>query len=182
MARSRGFHPRSRTSNRRRTSWGVGPGGQTSQTVSATTSIIVGSGVTPGATAPLTIVRLRGLLHIMQTAATNLGDGFVGAFGCGVASENAFTAGIASLPTPLTDSEWEGWLYHEHFSVRSANIRAAVDNIIGDANMTVKSPVDSKAMRILSDEMIFYAALETVIIGAATIRVTFDSRALYKLP
>ena len=46
-------------------------------------------------------------------------DGYDGAVGLCIVSENAFNAGIASIPTPITDIQWDGWLWYQSFSLRT---------------------------------------------------------------
>ena len=162
---------------RRSSSWDAGTGGTTIDARSGSGSAFVGSAITP-TTSGLTVVRTRGLLSLMLTLATAAGDGFVGAFGIGLATFAAVTAGIGSVPTPVTEIGDENWLYWSPIFamnpiVSSAGItRSAFQQII----------VDSKAMRKFDDGMAMYAALELVEVGTATIDIAFDSRVLSLLP
>ena len=83
------------------------------------TSVILGAAISATGNQKFTIVRTYGLLSLMLRSATAIGDGFTGAFGIGKATAAAFTAGIASLPTPLMEVDWDGWLVHQFFDVRT---------------------------------------------------------------
>ena len=103
---------------RRKTSWAAGPGGTAAGTVSATGSTILGSGIT-FLVDGLTIVRLRGEMLLYLTAAAASKDGFAGAFGIARFGSAAFLAGVASMETPIDEEDWDGWLYHRYFTVKS---------------------------------------------------------------
>jgi len=154
------------------TNWGLGPGGTGATALSATGVSLLGGGVLPAE--KLTLVRTRGVLDLFLNTAASANDGFFGAMGIGIASDAAFDAGIVSLPTPLSESIWDGWLYHTFFSVH-----ASINS--GGTASHQRVEVDSKAMRITSEENVIYAAIEVVEIGVATMDVFFESRMLFKL-
>ena len=100
---------------RRKTSWEVGTGDGTVTARTDTTPTFVGLAVTstlPG----LTVARIRGFFQVKMLLATSEADGMSGAFGIGIASLAAVTASIASVPTPITESDAENWLYHQFFT------------------------------------------------------------------
>ncbi len=174
MAHRRGLSRqvlRSSPSSPRRTSWSLGPGGTTATAISASSAVLVGSGSTP--TVPLTVVRLRGELMITMVGTAGILEGFRGAFGIGIASLPAFTAGVNSVPTPITEEADENWLYHTYFTIMSqlATINGSVAEIF-------KMTVDSKAMRKADVDKVFYAAIEVVEVGTAVMDVSFNSRFL----
>jgi hypothetical protein len=105
---------------------------------------------------------------------TSAGDGYQGAMGIGLASSAAFTAGIGSLPTPITEAAWDGWLWHRFFSVHGG----VADGSTNAGSYQIE--VDSKAMRKVSDEMTIFMAGEFTEIGTALMSVFFDSRMLLK--
>jgi len=116
---------------------------------------------------------------VILTAATAAGDGFLGAVGIGVVNENAFTVGgTTSVPTPVTDMDWDGWMWHQFFDLRT-NVAGVGD---GQSGISIGFDIDSKAMRILGDEMILMGCTEVVESGTATMEVSADSRILAKLP
>ena len=189
MARfSRGSTPISSRSRapRRKTSWIFGPGDETITAVSTSSSVILGAGLSVGADG-LTLVRTRGELMLWLTAATALNNGFLGAFGIGVVTDPAFVAGIGSLPTPITEMDWDGWLYHRFINVISAEtiLGGAVTDEAGQVHPVTagqRIEVDSKAMRKIGVEEIVFAAIEVAEIGTAVMSVAFNSRLLVKLP
>jgi len=187
MARSRGF-PRGRLqgANRRLTSWEEGPGGTAVTTITTSSSTFLGAAVTPTQDG-LTQVRLRGELLYMLTAASAGLDGFVGAFGIGLATAAAVTAGAASVPTPITEQAWDGWIYWQPIFVTAVG---AIDgSVAGDKDFPTvisggaRKEIDTKAMRKLKLEDSIYAIVELTEVGtAATLALQFDCRILLKLP
>ena len=124
-----------------------------------------------------TIVRIRGYMSAYLTAYTSAGDGFHGAAGIGIVSKTAFDAGLASVPTPITEAAWDGWMWHRYFDIHGQ--LAAGSTAVGVTN-NLNIEVDTKAMRKISDEMIVYAIYEVVEQGTAVIDVFFESRLLLK--
>ena len=189
MPNLRGSGFRSHRSQRRKTSWNIGPQSGVDgapQTLSGTNvdlatggAVVVAEGVT--------LVRTRGELA-MHLEVASLQDGFHGAFGIAVATSTAFTAGIGSLPTPLDEESWDGWLYHRYFSLLAGGIVAAAtaatqQNQINSTSAALRFEVDSKAMRKLQVDQTIYAALQVVEFGASAQMVwSFNSRMLVKLP
>ena len=176
----RGSFPRGRLAGqqRRKTAWDIGPGSTGATALSASGASLVGTGVSFELDG-LTVVRTRGELLITLITATSALDGMRGAFGIGIASLAAFTAGIGSVPTPLTEETDENWLYHQYFTI----ITIAGGEQWGNSGSTVfRTMVDSKAMRKVGAGIVVYAAIEVVETGAAVIDVSFNSRMLLKLP
>ena len=172
MARRSGLSRRIQVPRRSRT-WSLGPGGTGVTVFTASSVAILGSGVTPVGTES-TLARTRGLLEIFLTGATSAGDGFQGAFGIGKATAAAFTVGVTAIPTPITEVAWDGWLYHRFISLHApATVSAGVTPAV-----TERIEIDSKAMRKITDEEVFFAAVEFTEIGAATMHVFFDCRML----
>ena len=185
MAHSRGF-PRGRArSVRRKTDWDIGPGSSALLELTATGAAFVGSALSLVAGAgPVTVVRTRGELMCYLTTASAINNGFIGAFGIGIASLAAVTAGIASVPTPITESNADNWLYHRFLAFSSVNTFGATivgEDSINAVSSAIRLEVDSKAMRIVDSDKSLYAAVEFVELGTATVQVAFDSRMLLKL-
>ena len=177
MAHRRGgFTP---TPRRRKTQWFGGPGGTGTNSLQSSTAVLLGSSTSPAAgQEDHTLVRTRGLVQILLTSVAAAGDGFFGAVGIGIATTSAIAAGVASVPTPLTELSWDGWIWHHFFSVH-AGITAAVES----ESTTVTIPIDSKAMRKLGGtNMGLYAAIEGVEEGTATAEIWLNCRMLHKLP
>ncbi len=187
MAQFRGTRsPRSfARSQRRQTSWELGPGGAAVTTVNVSGVSFLNSVIAPNV-AGLTMIRIRGEFNwALQTAAAQ-GDGFQGAFGIGIATTAAVTAGIASVPTPITEMGAENWLYHRIISIHAGGIIAqgvsADEDQVNSTWAAQRFEVDTKAMRKFDDEMSIYAAFEVTEIGTAEADIFFDSRSLVKLP
>jgi len=162
---------------RRKSSWEPGPGGTGLTQFSTSSAFFVGSFVIP-LTAGLTIVRIRGLLSFYLTTITSVGNGFQGAFGIGIASAAAVNAGIASVPTPITELDNENWLY---WTVLSAHGSVPLSTSLGEETKQ-SIVVDTKAMRKFDDGLAIYAAAEVVELGTAVGELFFDSRALALIP
>ena len=177
-------------SSKRKTSWDVGP----ETGVNGATQVITASSAVLATTAVAflfdgdTIVRTRGELNIFLSIAAGQGDGFHGAFGIGVASTAAVTAGIASVPTPLTEEDWNGWIYHRYFGLFAGGPLATAtaadqQSQVNSTCAAARIEVDSKAMRKMSDAMSVYAAIEVVELGAvSSMEFAFNCRILTKLP
>ena len=167
---------------RRSTSWQVGVGGTGLTNISLSTSVFLGSAiqaVTDGAT----VIRIRGELLVWMSLATASNDGFSGAFGIGLATFAGVTAGIGSVPTPITEDSSDSWLWHRFFSVKSPVLFAQGAGQGGpDTPTSFWVEIDSKAMRKLPTELSIYAAIEVVETGTAQMHVQLDTRTLIKLP
>ena len=173
MARPHGF-PRSRSQRRTRT-WGVGPGGTSTAQLSASGVSLLGSAITPTED-KLTVMRTRGLFAVNLVTITSGGDGYFGAVGIGKATKAAHIAGIASLPTPITEQTWDGWLWHSFFSVHGGPEAA-----IGTTGSSQWIEIDSKGMRKFDVDDVLYAAVEVVENGTAVINLQLDTRMLFAL-
>ena len=172
------------SSQKRKTSWNAGPGGTTKLDVNTSVSAVVGQGIN-AIVGGLILVRLRGDLTAYLVAATASDDGFSCAFGIGLANLEAFTVGIGSLMSPLVESDWDGWLYHKFINLHSGgivNASAQIDRVaVNPTSAAVRIDVDSKAMRKVPEDMVIYAAFESVLQGTADMRLQFNSRILFKL-
>ena len=192
MARIRGsgFRTSSPRSSKRKSSWQIGP--QTGvdgalQSVVASSATIATGIITITADGG-TLVRTRGDLNIFLSVASGAADGYHGAFGIAMISLAAATAGVASIPTPITEESWDGWLYHRYFSIFPGETIAAATaaqqaDQVNATSAALHIEVDSKAMRKEETDMALYASLEVILQGAAaTLRWAFNSRMLVKLP
>ena len=180
MALRRGF-PRqglSARGPRRKTAWGIGPGGDGVVSITGVGSTLIGAGAASTLEGS-TVVRLRGHLLIQANTAVGTQDHMTGAFGIGIVQNTAFTAGIASVPTPVTESSDENWLFHQFFSIAPP---AGGETWADGVSSALRMDVDTKAMRHFDSDRILYAAVE---IGAENgtvgLAVYFDSRVLVKL-
>lgn len=187
MANFRGSNRgRQQTRPRRSSDWTAGIGSAIAQAaIVATGATLVNAAVAVLADG-VTLVRTRGRLLMFLTNATAGADGLVGAFGIGIASTAAVTAGAASVPTPITEQGWDGWLYWQAVQLRAAAPLAGSASEDRDAVSTVSASqiveIDSKAMRKVNDLETVYAALEVTELGTATLEWSVDTRLLFKLP
>ena len=172
-----GFQPRQTRSPRRKTVWGIGPGGDAVVSVSADGKSFLGSGIVLVDELMATIMRLRGTLSMYLVTNSAVNDGFHCAMGIGLVDNLAFAAGVNSIPGPLTNANSDIWLYHRFFGVhgRTAGIEA------GAPNEAFETEVDSKAMRKWSSDQTLVPIVEVVEASSATAAIWFDSRVLIKL-
>jgi len=186
VARSRGStRGRGVQIPRRRTGWALGPGGTAPTGITGTSAVVLGAGVTPVALDGITVARIRGDFVAYLRTATSVADGFAGAIGIGLTTEAAFAIGITALETPITDEDWDGWLWHNYFSCKGATAGgAAADSVdvMSSGSGIVRIAVDTKAMRKLDEESVIFAAIDVVEVGVAALEVAFNSRMLVMLP
>ena len=141
MARKSGFVRRNGVM-RRETLW---IGSTTISTTMAAASAVLTTILNAAALAlrPFTIVRTRGVVIVRSDQISAL-QRYDGAFGMAVVSEQASTAGVASIPTPTTDSDSDLWYVYER--VLSTVVNSANGNELGRERI-----IDSKAMRKVED-------------------------------
>jgi len=177
--------PFSRGSNRariprRKTSWEFGPGGTIATTFSASTTSVIGGGVTVGENG-ITLVRLRGSLQAFLKTADQANGGFHMVFGIGIASSDAFAVGVSALPNPGDDPQWPGWLYWRVFDIHAWS--STLSESYGPSGLaSIQFEVDSKAMRKLGLNEVIFASCQSIEAGNSTASVFFESRTLVKLP
>ena len=178
MARSSQF--RSRTTSRRRTTWGLGPGLITSQNaVSSSSTFLVGAQTAEATVDGLTIVRIRGMISLSLGLATAAQDGFSGAFGICIVTQNAAGVGVTAMPEPVTDLSWNGWLWHQFFAFQSGVVSSSSNP--GPKDM-LHIEIDSKAMRKIrvTDNVALIGQVTEL--GTSTMEVFGATRSLSKLP
>ncbi len=131
---------------RRQTRWA-----DVTETVSvlAAASTAVISNVTSAdfnALRPYTIVRVRGVLHLVsdQQAAS---EDYSAAFGIAVVSDQAAAIGVSAVPTPITDRGSDLWLVYEELASRFVfGSGVGFENAGG-----IFRQFDSRAMRKVED-------------------------------
>ena len=175
MALRRGSNRLRAAGPRRLTDWGPGPGDTGRTSLTSSSAVIMGGGVTP-TTGPVTLIRTRGNFHGSLESVTAAADGMQGAFGICVVQAAAFAIGITAIPTPITELDSDAWVYHKFFGVQAHSAVEAEFN----TSTVVRFDVDSKAMRKLDSETVLVAVVEVVMLGTAVLRVYFDSRMLFK--
>ena len=165
------------SSLRRQTSWGLGLSGLV--TFSGTTTQIWATG-SQAILSGLIHVRFRGSVTLGLRSGSAIGDGFSGAFGVCIVFENAFVAGVGSIPAPVTDISWDGWLVHQLFQLTMINSTHAAANQ-GTGGSYQRYEVDSKAMRKIKNFDIMVGVIECVETGTSVMEATLQSRVLDKL-
>jgi len=173
VARQRGFPPRSR----RVTDWGFGPSA-VNQGFTATGALLWSGGVTANSQR-VTLVRIRGMIHLFLTVAAAAGDGFFGACGIGIVTDQAFAAGQGSMPEPFDEADWDGWLWHQFFDVRT--LTTVLGDGVNSKSASIFIPIDSKAMRKLEQPQVLFGSTQVVETGTATLTMEAQTRALFKL-
>ena len=126
-----------------------------------------------------TLIRLRGLVRVTLLTAGSAGDGFFGAYGIGLFTKEAVAIGVTAVPTPLSDENWDGWIWHSYWDVRSTT--ATIADGVNAGGVVKDVDIDSKAMRIWTDEYTLLGVSEAVESGVATCEIQGSSRALIKL-
>ena len=163
---------------RRGTGWFGGVASGTSgstEVISSSGSLLFGTAVQAGVDG-LTLIRTRGVFNARLSVLSGANAGYFGAFGIGKTTLPAITAGVASVPTPLTEDTWDGWLYYSFFHCFGQSAT------LGDSdNEWIRLVVDSKAMRKIAVDEVFYAAVEVTEVGTCVLDMNMDSRMLFKL-
>jgi len=179
MPRLRGSF-RGRGAARRRTAWFEGPGSSSpSASISADQVLLLGLGLSINSDG-LTLVRTRGIFEASLLTSNAAGGGYMGALGIGLINKDAFAVGVTTVLDPITDSDWDGWLYHRWFSVHT--VSATIADGVNAQGAYERFEVDSKAMRKLKEEDVMFAVVQVVEDSTATMEIRFDSRILVKLP
>ncbi len=170
MARRHGFP--TTVGRKRQVTW-VGPADQDAVSVASGGSTIIASFAPDGnLMIKPTVVRTRGNVSIRpQTFAADLA--ISGAYGICVVSDEAFTAGAASIPRPFDDASWDGW-----FVWRSFEDFWEFGDATGMRRQSIVQEVDSKAMRKVSEN-------ETVVLmcesQSGALNISMHLRMLFKL-
>jgi len=175
VARQRGFQPRG---PRRRKEWIFGPSA-VNEAASATGKQFFTTGVSLVKPVDVTLARLRGQLSIYLTTASAVGAGFVGAAGIALFEATAFAAGVASVPGPETEIDWDGWIWHHVFDIRAITATIA-DGVNANAVMQ-RLEIDSKAMRKWNEDWVLAGVVEVTEQTTAVLEFHADSRALILL-
>ncbi len=179
MPSQRRFGPRSRSHPRRVTTWEQGPIAS-DVTVQSSTGKLWTSGIFLASQTRATLVRVRGYIHVWQLTATAAGDGFIGAFGLCIVSSEAFAAGVASVPSPLEELGWDGWLWHQMWDIRS--LTGTFADGVNAASVSQRIEIDSKSMRIMEDDNVLCGVSDQTESGTATAEFNANTRVLFKLP
>ena len=166
---------------RRKYSWELGPGQSAAQSAVSSGTPVLGSVGGQVVGEGNTLVRIRGeFLAYLNVSSDALG-GLRGAFGIGKVRLSAFNAGAAACPSPITEENWDGWIFYQHLFL--ATITATIGDTSNVPTKMIRFPIDSKAMRKLDTDDIIYGVIEMDSeVGTATMQWYFNTRVLLKLP
>ena len=167
-------------SQRRKTSWIIGLENTLISVFTSAGPRLWTLGVATGQDAN-TIVRIRGEYTVSITQGIAAGELFASvALGIGLVTDEAFAAGITSIPSPLTDRDWDGWMWHR---LHGMFITDAPNNETRGPMEAVRVEIDSKSMRKFDEGMTVFGAIELgAETGACSIDFTAQTRMLIKLP
>ena len=124
----------------RTTTWTANTDG-TESTIAAASKVLVANFAFGG---PITVMRVRGLLTWRSDQVT-ADESVIGAFGMCVVTENAITAGVASIPGPFTNADDDVWFVHQ-FVYDRWEFQSGT-GVHGGFTTHVQYDLDSKAMR-----------------------------------
>ncbi len=164
---------RGASSAKRQVTW-VAPADQGYLAVASNTKVLL-STFDPAAFGLIkpTIVRVRGQINIRPEAFTADVD-ITGAYGVAVVSDQAVAAGIASIPGPFTDAEWDGWFVWQAFAMHLQITSPVESFMIVDGRETI----DSKAMRKITDNETMVTVVES---QSGAFRISAPKRTLVML-
>ncbi len=118
------------------------------------------------------------MVRYYLTAAASVGDGFRGASGIYLMTEDAFTVGVTAFLDPLLDANSDMWLWHSFFDVRA--ITATITDGVNAVGAVVTQEIDSKAMRKGFDpERVMVGVTGVIETGVASMQVFADTRQLF---
>ncbi len=164
------------TSPRHRPAWSGGPEGLLALSGSGNSIFAIGA---QSLLDEVTIIRTRGIFNVQLNTFAGINEGFVGAAGICVVSENAFAAGVGSIPTPVTDEAWDGWLWFQFFSIKA--ITATVADGSNAVAIQEKFVIDSKAMRRTHITDVEVVVIEVTEVGTAVMAAQLVTRSLSKV-
>ena len=130
-----------RSGPRRQTEW-IGSADSTGVQALGPSVAVLDQTFLPGLTQ--TIVRTRGLLYVQSDQVAG-DEEFFGAMGAAVVSRPAAAAGVASLPTPITEEDSDFWFIHQFFA-------AGYDGTAGGGMKGRVFEFDSKAKRKINTD------------------------------
>ena len=161
---------------RRTTDWGTGPGTLV-QAITTSGKTLWNVGTSP--VQNFTVIRTRGLVSTYLTVAGGIGEGFEGAHGIYMMTEDAFAVGVTAASDPLADADSDNWLWYSYFNQHA--ITATISDGVNALACVQRIVIDSKAMRKDFDpEMVMVGVTGVIEIGTSTLQVHARSRQLLK--
>jgi hypothetical protein len=120
------------------------------------------------------------------TSASVVQAGFHGALGMAIVSENAFDAGVGSLPHPIADVGWGGWIWFRQFSLISSVVMdtgtTSEAGLVLPSGAALRIEIDAKAQRKVKVTDVQCFVLDVVEIGTASAQIMVNTRVLDLLP
>ncbi len=168
---------RSQRGKRRKVTWSAGPSGLLA--VSAEGALAFPQGA--AASLPdLTLQRIRGEVNAALDTTGAVLEGFTRvAFGIANVSENAAGIGSTAIPHPITDIDWDGWIWHWIGSIYT--VASAPTDSEGTANVRIL--IDNKAQRKVHAGDTLVGMVEVAgEVGTAQMQVNLNTRVLDMLP
>ena len=167
------------SSPRRQTSWTAGPGGIITQ--SATGKTLFGTGIVPTIEG-LTIARLRGEAMFSMRSAGSAADSWRGAVGMALVTDEAFAVGVTAVPGPLTDIDFDEWMWWSAFQLTAAIGAVASDEPSYPLTQAIRIPIDNKAMRKFPVGKTLVCVAEATEVGGTVFDASVLVRSLVFLP
>ncbi len=130
----------------------------------------------------LTITRIRGDFLVFIQTANAAADGFSGAVGIMLVPDEAFAAGVGSIPIPLDDIDYEEWIWYQSFNIKAPIGAIATDEPSYAGPSFLRAVIDSKAMRKFPVGKTLCAVLEGAESGTTLMRASIQGRMLVTLP
>ena len=170
----RGYPPRSR----RISDWGLGPQDTGDQSITGNTTVLWNMSTTPANN--ITVVRTRGNFHVwLEAGGGTIGDGFAGAAGIYMMTEDAFAVGATAALDPVTDASSDMWIWHHFFDIRAISVTLGDGVNAGSAHQRIV--IDSKAMRKDFDpDRVMVGVCQFIETGASAASFAADTRQLFK--
>ena len=128
-----------------------------------------------------TVARIRGEVTLGLESVASAMDGYQSyAVGIGIVTASAFAVGVTAVPSPLTEIEWEGWMW---IHSGAALFRQSAAETESSPSSFVRIPIDTKAMRkIHSDEILIGVTELGTEVGSASLEYSARTRVLLLLP
>jgi len=159
----------------RHTDWGFGVD-MLANTLSSSAKLLGTTSL--GVAEPVTLIRIRGMIHFILTLGDAAGSGFLGAAGIALVNTDAFSVGITAIPGPQSDAHWDNWIWHSFWDVRTAT--ATIADGVNAAGVSQRIVIDSKAMRKWDPAETLVLMVEGTETTNAAVRINCDTRLLLK--
>ena len=162
--------------SRKTTDWGLGPA-NTGTLLTASGKTLWNVGTSPSQN--FTVIRTRGNVSVYQFEGIAALDGFAGAHGIYMMTEDAFAVGVTAALGPQGDANSDMWLWHSFFDVQT--ISTSETDGVNAVAVVSRITIDSKAMRKDFDpERVMVGVTEVTETGGAQAKLTAQTRQLFK--